>query len=416
MRIAFLNTFEKHGGAGLAAFRLEQAIKKYTSLEIDNYAQFKGDFHKYNLKNIAALSRIGLEKFFLKIQLKNHSDLYKFETGRYGLPLYNNPKIVRSDIIHFHWVQQGFLSLKGIRKLAASKPVVWTMHDMWAFTGGCCYSNDCTRYRESCGNCPFLKNPGEADLSYKIWKEKEKLFSNRNITLVGPSRWITLKAEDSGLGKKAKIYHIPNPVDTELFSPGDRKKTRSEYNIDDNEFVLLFGAQNLDDNRKGFGILEKALVRLVQSDFKEAEKIRLLLFGATDHQEKFSKLPVKVLYTGIINNPEELKKLYNVADWYIHPALADNLPNTVVESVSCGTPVLGFNSGGINEIITSDFNGLIAPGINSDELARFIIKAFQSQGRMDKLRMNARKFALDTYSMEKVAGAYYDLYRQVLSG
>ena len=412
LRIAFLSTFEKHGGAGLAAYRLRLALQKHFSAEIICFSQFEGDFRKFTLKNIPALARIGFDKYFLKKQLRKRSDLYKFETGRLGLPLHKNPDIVSSDIIHLHWIQQGFLSLEEILKLSRIKPVIWTLHDMWPFTGGCCYSNECTRYMDSCGSCPYLKNPDANDLSSEIWKKKERIYQGGKITLVGPSQWICRKAAESSLGRMADIRHIPYAIDTDLFTPVERERVRLQTGIREDEFVLLFGAQNLDDERKGFRILEEALILVKQSGFS-MERMRLFVFGATSRNDNFHSLPVRVNYAGTIKSPEELKKLYQVSDWYVHAALADNLPNTVIESVACGTPVMGFDSGGILEIITDGFNGMIAKHMTAEDLAQMILRSFDARGLLSELRKNARHFALENYSMEKISKAYADLYREV---
>ena len=246
MKVTFLNTFENYGGAGYAALRIFEAMKQHTSGEYSFFPLYRGSFNRYHPANFPGLIRIGLEKARLRKQIKNPGDLFKFETGELGGKVAGRGTITRSDLLHLHWVNQGFLSIPTLVKLARLKPLVWTLHDMWAFTGGCSHSYDCERYRESCGQCPYLRSGRKDDLSNRIWHRKQEIYNTGKIALVGPSRWITQRAGQSSLGMLAEIVHIPNPLDTELFSPGDKLKARQALSIDPDKTVLIFGAQNIE--------------------------------------------------------------------------------------------------------------------------------------------------------------------------
>ncbi len=184
MKILFLTTFEQSGGAGLAAHRLYDALKIHTNVELTRLTQFGPDYRKWDIGNISPFMKIGIEKLILQYRLANSGDAFKFESGRFGMNLEHQQHLINSaDIRHLHMMTQGFISLKSLGKLAGTKPIVWTLHDMWPFTGGCVYSFQCDRYKNSCGCCPFMKGKEDHDLSNQIWEKKEKILRDKiNVT------------------------------------------------------------------------------------------------------------------------------------------------------------------------------------------------------------------------------------------
>lgn len=415
MKVTFLNTFEQHGGAGLAGHRIFSALKKHSPAELIYLSQFRGVFRKNRLIHTAPLIRVALEKLWLRKQLRDKSDLYKFETGVLGKGFRNNGYILSSDVIHLHWINQGFISIGTLQYLAGLKPLVWTMHDMWPFTGGCSYANECTKYLSHCGDCPYLKFPHPDDLSNRIWKKKSDIYKTGKLTLVGPSKWITAKAEESTLGKMANVVHIFNPIDTDFFAPGNRNQAREKMGIDPDKTVFLFGAQNIDDERKGFSILSECLEVLHADHPDVAGKAELLIFGRTKYSEKFRQLPVRVRYAGIVNDQIVLRSLYHASDWYVHTARADNLPNTVVEAAACGVPVIGFDTGGVKEIIQDGISGMLSRTGDMNDFVKSVFNAVFQKDSDRKFGKNAREFAVQQFSMEKVAGEYMKVYEDLKS-
>ncbi|HLF35057.1 MAG TPA: glycosyltransferase, partial [Cyclobacteriaceae bacterium] len=314
-----------------------------------------------------------------------------------------------------HMTTQGFISLEALAKLAGTKPIVWTLHDMWPFTGGCVYSFDCDHFKSACGNCPFLKPNGPEDLSNRLWEEKKSIFEKVGVTFVAPSQWMADKAAGSSIGKFTEILKIHNTIDTDCFCPSDTSASRELLGLKTGDIPLLFGAQNIDDERKGFHFLKGALESVKQRDQEYSKRILLLVFGATKTKKNFDRLPVRVRYFGSPANTREIIHLYRAALYYIHCATADNLPNTVVESLSCGTPVIAFNSGGVNELVQAGFNGYLADPGNEISLADTILKAIKTDQAYKLMAENARNAAVHRYSMKEIAGSYNSLYEKILN-
>ena len=227
MKITILSTFDNFGGAAIAASRLNKALNN-NGLSSNMLVQDR----KGNLPNVEsiaqnwfqkklALLRFALDRYQFAFYEKNEDVRFIFSQVKIGVDIHNHPLVQQSDIVHLHWINFGFLSLNSLEKLfITNKPIVWTLHDMWVFTGGCHYSRECTNYERNCGNCvQFLKNPSENDLSHQVWERKKKIFSKANLTIVTCSEWLAQKARESSLLEDKTIISIPNPIDTDVFRP-----------------------------------------------------------------------------------------------------------------------------------------------------------------------------------------------------
>jgi glycosyltransferase involved in cell wall biosynthesis len=398
MKVAIINTYA-HGGAGTAARRLQQALENQgitVALLTRDNAGVKWAFYAERLS-------------FLPYE-RDKSVRFSFSLANFGSDISKHPDIISADVIHLHWVNQGFLSLKNILDLAAlGKPIVWTLHDMWAFTGGCHYSQGCEHYLKSCGNCLYLKNQSETDLSHRNWLKKQKNYPD-NIHFVTCSQWLGGIAKSSGLLKNHRITAIPNPIDTQLFKPSttdEIAKFRVENNIQKDTKLLLFVAMKISETRKGFAYLQESLLLLKakRPDFD----LKIMVLGQTDTTIA-AALPYPVLSLGLVKEEALMAHYYGVADAFIIPSLEDNLPNTVMESIACGTPVVGFETGGIPEMIGHLEQGFIAPQKNSATLMEGILWVLESEPRLADLKKNARQKAVSAYSNEVVAKRYLEAY------
>jgi len=306
------------------------------------------------------------------------------------------------------------LSLKTIGQLAASgKPVVWTLHDMWAFTGGCHYSRGCEGYKNACGDCPYLRMPGPDDLSHKIWLRKKRFFPP-GIRFVTCSEWLAGVARSSGLLRDYEIIAIPNPIDTDVFKPlsrAERSGFRAQKGISPEAFVLLFAAMNVNETRKGFSFLLDALQYLHTQ--KPDLQVEIVVLGKSD-PEALRLLPYPVHALGLVRDPAVLSAAYGAADVFVIPSLEDNLPNTVMESLACGTPVAGFDTGGIPEMTGHLQEGFIAPQADAQALANGIYEVLKGKKPLAEFRKAARKKAETHYSNKTIAARYAALYREVL--
>jgi glycosyltransferase involved in cell wall biosynthesis len=417
MKVALVNTSDTIGGAAVACNRLLHALnsqhvqvnllvqkKQSNSLLVNSTTNsyFKSKLNFY---------RFAYERLLFSLKEKSKEVRFAFSLANTGEDISNNTLIKQSDIIHLHWINFGFLSLNSLRKLfALNKPVVWTLHDMWSFTGGCHYCGDCNAYKTECKNCPFLKHPYKNDISNIIWNKKLKLYNNKNITIVTCSKWLAEVARNSSLLKNFRIESIPNPIDISIYQPFGKEALRNSMNLVNNKKYILFGSMNIEDKRKGFYYLSQALEILHQRHPELHEIIELIVFGKSN-QSVFSKLPYKTNDLGMLKDENKIVQAYNAADLFILPSLEDNLPNTIMESLSCGTPVVAFNTGGIPEMIDHKSNGYLTDYKNAEDLANGIYwTLFQSENA----DINARKKVLESYTYEIVAEKYKQLYNDLL--
>lgn len=277
-----------------------------------------------------------------------------------------------ADIIYIHWALGGFLNLTSFEQIAKlGKPVIFFMHDMWNITGGCHHSFTCEKYKSHCYDCQIFSTEKVKDLSYKEFDKKREFYSNfTNLFFVSPSRWLYDCAKQSALTKDKPIFHIPNILDNTFYKPLDKNSIKQIFNIPINEKVLAFGAMSIDSPFKGWAYLLEALKILsLDADFSE---ITIMIFGSGYKKEIADQIPFKTIFTGHLNDEYSTILIYNAADVFIAPSLADNLPTTVLESLSCGTPVVGFDVGGIPDMIQHKKNGYLAKYKDAEDLTNGI--------------------------------------------
>jgi glycosyltransferase involved in cell wall biosynthesis len=308
-----------------------------------------------------------------------------------------------------HWINFGFLSLKSLEKLfALGKPIVWTLHDMWTFTGGCHYNRGCERYLTHCCYCPYLKKPGEYDIAFAQFEKKLSLYQNAPLTLISPSRWLDNLVRKAALTNGKRSEAIPNCIDTNFFKPGNRAGARNALGLPADKKLLLFAGANTQDSRKGFTYFQEAM----RSPGLAGAEVMILGKGKA---ENFADMPVKAHFLGKISDANQMVQAYNAADLLIVPSLEDNLPNTIMEAMACGTPAVGFGTGGIPEMIGHLESGFIAQSKSAFSLSEGIqwVLKHNSDGAISE---KARTKVLEHYSEEAVARQYSQLYDSLLHG
>ncbi|GAB4492912.1 MAG: glycosyltransferase family 4 protein [Saprospiraceae bacterium] len=401
MNILLFNTYP-HGGAGVACRRLQTALQASgvtANLLTANDVGSRWPFYA--------------ERISFVLYERDKTVRFSFSLANFGKNLSRHPLVREADVLHLHWINQGFLSLKNIRQLAETgKPIVWTLHDMWAFTGGCHYSQGCEHFKNKCGNCPFLKKPAPGDLSNRVWRRKRDLFP-KNIQFVTCSEWLAGVARSSGLLKNYPVTAIPNPIDTTIFKPpseAERQKFRLEKGIAPDARVLLFAAMKVSEERKGFRFLLEALqmLKAQHPDFQ----LEILVLGKAE-PEALAALSYPVHALGLVQERAKLVQAYGAADVFAIPSLEDNLPNTVMESLACGTPVAGFATGGIPEMVGHLQEGFIAPQGDSRALAEGIFEILQGKTPLEQYREAARRKVEANYSNAVVAGRYLGVYKNL---
>lgn len=410
MRVVHLNTYENFGGAAIAGNRLVKALN-------EKYHDISEMLNASDTKNIQSLAsfytkvNFALDVFKFSLKAADPSYKFRFSLAEFGSSVYKNKKILEADIIHIHWVNQGFLSLSALDKLISlNKPIVWTLHDMWPFTGGCHYSETCSNYRAQCGNCFYLKNPDSKDISHDIWRNKSHIFNkNTRVTFSACSNWLKEVAQSSAMTKNIPVVTIPNPIDTEVFSPQEKAEIRKRFGIDVNKKIILFGASNINEERKGLKYLIASLNLLIK-EYTEND-IEVVIFGKSKGFDE-SLIPLKVYNMGSVNTELELSVIYNLADVFVLPSLEDNLPNMVMEALSCGIPSVTFNTGGLPDLIEHQYNGYLAEYKSSEDLKNGILWALENRKALSD---NARKKVLSNFSNHIVAAQYFNLYTSLLN-
>jgi glycosyltransferase involved in cell wall biosynthesis len=316
---------------------------------------------------------------------------------------------ISPDIINLHWVNAGYLQIESLAKF--NQPIVWTLHDMWAFTGGCHYSGSCDRYSQSCGSCPQLGSHQKWDLSHWVWKRKAKAWKNLNLTLVTPSQWLADCAKNSSLFQNSRIEVIPNSLDVNQYKPIDRNIARELLNLPHIKYLLLIGAGDVhSDRRKGFHLLLAALKKLSNNQLQN--QIELVVFGTSEPMDP-PDLGFKTHYLGKVNDDLSLSLVYSAANIFIAPSLEDNLPNTVMEALACGIPSVAFNIGGMSDMIEHKRNGYLAEPYAIEDLANGIAWVLEDKERYSELSFRARQKVEQEFSLEIQAQHYLSLYEEL---
>lgn len=417
MKVVHINKGDAGGGASVAALRIHRAllragidshilVQQQKRSEANEHVAGQGRL--YRLNNFANFVH---ERLSILPQERDKALRYNFSIANTGIDVTELPVVLDADVINIHWINQGFLSLDSLQNLfSLGKPIIWTLHDMWPFTGGCHYAGSCLEFNEKCGFCTFLRNSGRDDYSAQVFQRKKDIYNSTNLTAITCSRWLNTLARSSSLLRNSSVDTIPNPIDTSFYRPLDKAECRQQLGLPLNKKLILFGAANVNDVRKGFRYLQEALL-IVSDNFPQmAANIELVIFGKMKHS--LGKLGYKCHTLQYVSSPEKMVKIYNACDAYILPSLQDNLPNTVVESLCCGTPVVGFRIGGIPEMIQHQVNGFLAEPKNSLSLANGIYNMLFFGS--DKQREATRLSAIDKYDEARVAEQYIDVYKKAL--
>lgn len=435
MKILFINTNNSAGGASKACFRLHEHLldlnieSNLLMLEQPNsnicnaysYYEFYLNeqrkkflntslFKKLNNKLLYQLGK-GEEANFNKrrttenkllAQKPKHLEVFTFSSSLYNIQ--DHPLYQEADIIHLHWVSNNYLDYQSFFT-NNTKPVVWTLHDMNPFTGGCHYSEGCKGYINNCSNCPQLQGTENPYYASKELGIKLKALEKYNkLIIASPSTWLLDRSCESKLFSRYPHIHVPYGIDSNIFQTRDKYFSRKLLNIPVNKKVILFVAHNIHSIRKGYDYLLKSLQML---DFKD--EVALCAIGMKNYQISNNKIFYEL---GSISDERMMSAAYSAADVFVIPSLEDNLPNTVIESLLCGTPVIGFPTGGIIEMIQDGENGYLCEEISvaalSNKINKFLANPFAFNP--DEIR-NA---AVEKYDSSVQAKRYIKVYQQLL--
>lgn len=412
MKILIINRLDIHGGAARAAYRLHRSLLDQ-NIDSQMLVQSKhsDDFTVLTTSSTKVQKGLNMLRPTVDgIPVRFYKERTKTLFSPSWLGFSNTVDLINKinpDIVHLHWINGGMIRIEELSRIKA--PVVWSLHDMWAFTGGCHYDEGCEGYKKTCGNCKVLGSNKSNDLSKKIYKRKQITFSKmHDLTIIGLSSWLNQCSKSSTLLKDKRHINLPNPINTDIFKPFDKEKSRRLWNLPKNKKLVLFGAFGAtSDPRKGFIELSQALQEL------NGENVEFIVFGSSE-PEASQSFEFKTYYLGSLADDVSLVTLYSAVDVMVVPSIQENLSNAIVESLACGTPVVGFDIGGNSDMVEHKCTGYLAKPFDTTDLANGI-EWVLNHPDYDTLCQNAREKIVRTFDSAFVAKKYIDLYKEVLN-
>jgi len=414
MRILIVSTYDIAGGASRSSYRLHQALLgENIDSQILVQSKFSNDHSVVEVDSKLERKIAPLRPFIDYFPIR----FYKKRTDTLFSPSYfpfssivNKINKINPDIVHLQWISGGMMKNDDLAKIKA--PIVWGLNDMWAFTGGCHYDEYCERYKDKCGKCKVLGSNKLKDWSYKIRAKKQKVYSKiDNLTIVGHSHWLADCARESSLFKDRNVINLPTPIDTNRFEPLDKVFCRKIFNLPEGKKLILFGAMGPTSNRrKGFPELAEAIEKLDV----DVENVEFIIFGSGKPKIP-PQLKYKTHYISRLNDEISLQILYSAVDVMIVPSIQENLSNVILESLSCGTPVVAFDIGGNSDMVVHKHNGYLAKPFDISDLSEGIEWVLKTPG-YEQLCKKSREKMIDKFSNKVVANKYISFYLQLLKG
>ncbi|HEC15522.1 MAG TPA: glycosyltransferase [Sedimenticola sp.] len=412
MKVVHLNSFELKGGAAKAARRLhhglvEAAVTSRMLVQFKESDDWRIQGPVTKAEKAAALIKDALDPLPKAIYPRGREKVWSINWTPASVA--RRIGTLGADLVHLHWINAGFVSVESIGRIA--RPVVWTLHDMWPLTGGCHYDKGCQRFLEGCGRCPQLCSSSRHDLSRLGFRRKQGAWRNIQLTLVAPSRWLAGEAGKSPLFQDRDIRVIANGLDLDVYKPRERAQARELLGLPgDRPLVLFCAAGDFLDPRKGGELIRKILAPLAA--WPGDKRPLLAVMGSSEPQAAYP-CPLEMLYLGRMHDDIAIALAYAAADVFLAPSFQDNLPNTVMEALACGTPVAAFRVGGIPEMIDHGVNGYLAACGDEAGLGAGVAWLL-NHPEPARLAEAARKTAEQCYDIKRQAQCYIELYEELV--
>lgn len=418
LRIVHLNTYDDTGGAARATYRLHRGLRKlgHDSLMLVAHRKRHDPDVMSFVEPMDFMTRV--RRRIRAERIKRGFSLYR-HTRPAGYEKFTDDRTLAGsdllsqlppcDVVNLHWIAD-FVDLQSLFSvLPHHVPIFWRLSDMNPLTGGCHFDDGCGRYANGCGLCPQLGSSDGQDLSRQIWRRKQAVFETvdpARLHLIALNRWMADQARRSPLLDKFPVTIVPNGVDTEVFGPQDRRKARDFLGIPQDRQVVLFAAEAVTNRRKGLALLTAALAKL-----QKPENLLLLSVG-----RGAPKISIDIPHSHLthVDDDRRLAAIYSAADLYVIPSLQDNQPNTVLEAMACGTPVIGFAVGGISDMVRPGITGLLTPVGDVTGLATAIMEMLRCTDKRRTMGAACRRVVLDEYTRELQVDRYVRLYRAAL--
>ncbi|QQE66076.1 hypothetical protein GFS31_27720 [Leptolyngbya sp. BL0902] len=406
MNVLQINFSDYSGGGGgaIAMYRLCQGLAAQ-GIDCNILSKAK----TLDTNRSALVPRLRLVEEALKRITKplGLNDLHTLGSFRLG----HHPFLQQADIINAHVIHSDYFNYLAIPRLTTRAPMVMTLHDMWAFTGHCAYSYDCTRWQTGCGQCPYPTSypPIQRDSTALEWRLKRWAYNHARLAIVSPSRWLQTQAQNSLLGQHP-IHHIPNGLDVQAYAPIDPVLARQALGLPADHHIVMSCAESLTDSRKGMDLLLQSLHRL--PDDLKAKTTLLLMGKASETMQQAISLPT--VFLGFVAS-DRLKSLaYSAADIFAFPTRADNLPIVLQESMACGTPMVSFDVGGVPELVRPGITGLLAPAEDVEAFTAQVVTLLTQPELRHTLAAQCRQVAVAEYALDLQAQRYKALYESLL--
>lgn len=414
MKVLHLSTQDIHGGAFRGAYWLHQGLRQQGVDSQMLVARKYSDDPTVHLPTAASISRVTMRwrnwrEDQARNRYPNRPQDATFSPAIASAHLQGAIKRLAPALLHLHWVAGAFVKPSDLPTW--QRPLVWTLRDMWPFTGGCHYSQECVRYQASCGRCPQLASQDEEDLSRTQWQRKKQSWHDLTIHFVAISHWLADCARASSICAEQPVQVIPNAIDPQLFSPQPKAAARARFNLPVDKQIILYGAMAVDDERKGYSYFVKALHHLAARP--DAQSKHVVTFGSGD-TSKVSAVSLPSTHLGYISDNDKLAALYSAADVMLVPSPQEAFGKTAAEAMACGTPVVCFDATGLKDVVEHQQCGYRATPFSSEDLANGIAWVLADDERHAALAQRGRAKVIEEFSLSRIAEQYKALYSQIL--
>jgi len=414
MKILYISQSDLDGGAARAAHRvasklveMDVNLKMQVMKKLGNDEWVSGPGNEYQSFVSRLLPRLDL----MAKQFAGVNTRYSWSLNLFPNPLLNKEFVNSFDVIHLNWVGRNMLPVGWMRNF--KRPVVWTLHDSWAYTGGCHVPSGCRGFTQNCGSCPQLEKNSPGDISNKIWKKKAAVYPAVPFNFVAPSHWIANEAKASSLLNGFPVSVIPNGLDTSVFAPLGKLEAREALNLPRDKTIILFGSMYADiDRNKGMDLLIESLNILASNDASFAKR-NLLVVTGTDNESLPEMFPVPAVSLGMIKDEHKLALIYSAADLTVVPSRSESFGQVASESLSCGTPVVAFNTTGLKDIVDHLETGYLAHDFQTNDLANGIKLLAEDPDMCRQMSSVARQRAVERFDINVTARMHLALFERL---
>ena len=412
MKILQISSSDGGGGAAIAALRIHLSLLSSdieSSMFVARKTSDEKNVFSYESKLIRlyALIKTGIGSKISKLQKTDNKVIHSISFIPSKLENFINNS--NFDLVHLHWVQGEMITIESIGRI--KKPLVWTLHDNWAFLGSehLPLNEFDIRYQQGYLKSNKPKGHKYIDFDRWCWERKKKSWVNP-IQIVCPSEWLSNCARKSALMKTWPINTIPNPIDTSIFKPIIQKTARKVFNLPENKRIILFGSiDGTNDKNKGWELLYNAL-KIVR---KKIPNTLAVVFGKSS-TNRLDDIDIPILQIGRLSDPQSLAILYSAADITVVPSKIESFGQIASESTTCGTPVVGFNYSGLKDIISNNETGFLVEPYSYFKLGESIIELLQNNQKMKSFKSACRERAIKLWSYKNISKKYINLYSEVL--